>query len=70
RNSIGIVLVVGMATGTFFTLFVVPALYMLLASDHGRSSEADDAADHQSSDNTREFAGPRSFDSEPSLVPV
>lgn len=34
RNSIGIVLVVGMATGTFFTLFVVPALYLLLASEH------------------------------------
>jgi multidrug efflux pump len=32
RNSIGIVLVAGMAIGTLFTLFVVPSLYVLLAS--------------------------------------
>ena len=31
RNSIGIVLVTGMVIGTFFTLFVVPALYTLIA---------------------------------------
>ncbi len=41
RNSIGIVLVVGMATGTFFTLFVVPALYLLLASEHRGQGEAE-----------------------------
>jgi multidrug efflux pump len=34
RNSIGWVLVVGMAVGTVFTLFVVPAFYMLIATDH------------------------------------
>jgi len=37
RNSIGWVLVVGMAVGTFFTLFVVPAFYLLLATDHHAS---------------------------------
>ncbi len=31
RNSIGIVLVSGMAISTFFTLFVVPSIYVLLA---------------------------------------
>jgi hypothetical protein len=31
RNSIGTVLVTGMAIGTAFTLFVVPAIYMLVA---------------------------------------
>jgi multidrug efflux pump len=36
RNSIGLVLVGGMAVGTLFTLFVVPAIYMLIARDHGR----------------------------------
>lgn len=36
RNSIGWVLVVGMAIGTFFTLFVVPAFYVLLAKDHSK----------------------------------
>ena len=34
RNSIGWVLVVGMAIGSFFTLFVVPAFYMLIAKEH------------------------------------
>ncbi|MFM1749828.1 MAG: Efflux pump rane transporter BepE, partial [Verrucomicrobiota bacterium] len=34
RNSIGWVLVVGMAVGTFFTLFAVPAFYMLIAREH------------------------------------
>ena len=41
RNSIGLVLVGGMAIGTLFTLFVVPSLYMLMAKDRvkrGRSS--------------------------------
>lgn len=36
RNSIGWVLVVGMAIGTVFTLFVVPAFYMLIARDHAK----------------------------------
>ncbi len=34
RNSIGLVLVGGMAIGTVFTLLVVPSLYMLIAKDH------------------------------------
>ncbi|HWE30634.1 MAG TPA: efflux RND transporter permease subunit [Polyangia bacterium] len=34
RNSIGIVLVGGMSIGTVFTLFVVPAVYVLIAKDH------------------------------------
>jgi multidrug efflux pump len=34
RNSIGIVLVAGMALGTAFTLFFVPAIYVLIARDH------------------------------------
>ena len=33
RNSIGIVLVSGMAIGTLFTLFVIPSVYMLLAKN-------------------------------------
>jgi multidrug efflux pump len=39
RNSIGVVLVGGMAIGTIFTLFVVPSVYVLVARDH-RASEA------------------------------
>jgi len=34
RNSIGIMLVSGMIVGTFFTLFVVPSIYMLIARRH------------------------------------
>ncbi len=33
RNSIGLVLVGGMAVGTFFTLFVVPSIYLLIARE-------------------------------------
>ena len=36
RNSIGLVLVGGMAIGTLFTLFVIPSIYMLIARDHSR----------------------------------
>jgi len=34
RNSIGIMLVTGMIIGTVFTLFVVPAIYVLVARTH------------------------------------
>jgi multidrug efflux pump len=34
RNSIGIMLVTGMVIGSFFTLFVVPSIYMLVARTH------------------------------------
>lgn len=40
RNSIGLVLVGGMAIGTLFTLFVVPSLYVLLARDHRKGAPA------------------------------
>jgi multidrug efflux pump len=39
RNSIGIVLVGGMAIGTIFTLFVVPSVYVLVAKDHRKERE-------------------------------
>ncbi len=38
RNSIGLVLVGGMAIGTVFTLFVIPSVYMLIARDHRRDN--------------------------------
>jgi multidrug efflux pump len=40
RNSIGIVLVGGMTIGTLFTLFIVPAVYVLIAKDHRRGEPA------------------------------
>jgi multidrug efflux pump len=44
RNSIGLVLVGGMAVGTFFTLFVIPSIYMLVARDHSRQAAAEVAS--------------------------
>ncbi len=47
RNSIGVILVVGMLIGTFFTLFVLPCLYGMLAQNHqvaGTASANDDTA--------------------------
>ncbi len=40
RNSIGWVLVVGMAVGSVFTLYVIPAFYMLIARDHSKVRSA------------------------------
>ena len=34
RNQIGWVVVGGMGIGTFFTLFVVPVMYLLIGRDH------------------------------------
>ncbi len=47
RNSIGWVLVVGMAVGSFFTLFIVPAFYMLISRDRqkGKPPLAVESAD-------------------------
>ncbi|MEZ0334967.1 MAG: efflux RND transporter permease subunit, partial [Gemmatimonadales bacterium] len=42
RNSIGTILVAGMAIGTVFTLFVVPVFYMLIAAEH-KAAPAEEA---------------------------
>jgi multidrug efflux pump len=34
RYNLGLVISTGMAIGTFFTIFVVPAMYMVVAKDH------------------------------------
>jgi multidrug efflux pump len=39
RLSIGVVVVAGMAVGTLFTLFVLPAVYTVVGKDHSRSSD-------------------------------
>jgi len=44
RNSIGLVLVGGMSVGTFFTLVVMPSVYILLAKDHSKEREREAAA--------------------------
>jgi multidrug efflux pump len=45
RNSIGIMLVSGMIIGTAFTLFVVPSIYMLVATTHAHA--VDDVTDRE-----------------------
>ncbi len=40
RNSIGLVLVAGMTIGTAFTLYFVPAIYLLIARDHQATAVA------------------------------
>ena len=45
RNSIGIALVTGMVVGTAFTLFVVPAIYTLVAKSHQREEALEETAD-------------------------
>jgi multidrug efflux pump len=37
----GLVIASGLAVGTLFTLFVVPAVYVMLAADHSKKGEAD-----------------------------
>ena len=57
RNSIGIVLVGGMAIGTFFTLFIVPAVYVLIAQEHRRlSPEELSESETRSKSDVRELA--------------
>ncbi|HET6220823.1 MAG TPA: efflux RND transporter permease subunit, partial [Dongiaceae bacterium] len=40
RFNMGLVIATGIAIGTLFTLFVVPAVYMLLGADHHKRREA------------------------------
>ncbi|HXP12411.1 MAG TPA: efflux RND transporter permease subunit, partial [Stellaceae bacterium] len=40
RFDMGLVIATGIAIGTAFTLFVVPAVYMLIAADHSKAAEA------------------------------
>ena len=40
RFNMGVVLAAGLSIGTLFTLFVVPAMYMLLAADHSHEARA------------------------------
>jgi multidrug efflux pump len=57
RNSIGIVLVTGMIIGTAFTLFVVPAFYMLIARDRGPKPEDLDEQETPIDDPVPELVG-------------
>ena len=36
RSHIGLTIAAGLGIGTFFTLFILPAFYILMARDHNR----------------------------------
>ena len=44
RFAIGLVIVSGMSIGTLFTLFVLPAVYTVLAKDHRAAAHAGEEA--------------------------
>lgn len=44
RFNMGLVIMTGIAIGTLFTLFVVPAIYLLLATEHGQSEQEESPA--------------------------
>jgi multidrug efflux pump len=43
RFDMGLVIASGISIGTLFTLFVVPAVYMLIAEDHHARAEEETA---------------------------
>ncbi len=42
RFNMGLVIMTGVAIGTLFTLFVVPAMYMFLAAEHAKKESAEE----------------------------
>jgi multidrug efflux pump len=48
RYNMGLVIATGLSIGTLFTLFVVPAMYMLLAAEHARETATEGTADEAS----------------------
>jgi len=44
RFNMGLVIAAGIAIGTLFTLFVVPAMYMFLAAEHAGKKASEDVA--------------------------
>ncbi len=47
RQAMGLVIFTGMSIGTLFTLFVVPAFYLLIGSNHEKTVGKDEALDEE-----------------------
>src|SRR6185437_10435023 len=43
RRAMGIVIFSGLSIGTLFTLFIVPAVYLMLGADHARERQSANA---------------------------
>ncbi len=54
RNSIGLVLVGGIAIGSLFTLFIIPSIYMLVAKDHSKDRIREEIVARKQSDDTNQ----------------
>ena len=50
RFNMGLVIATGLSIGTLFTLFVVPAMYMLLGADHSHEARAQALRDAEAQD--------------------
>jgi multidrug efflux pump len=58
RNSIGLVLVAGMTVGTLFTLFVLPAIYVLIARDRRAEKRGEPAEGREALAEAEPIGGP------------
>jgi multidrug efflux pump len=58
RNSIGLVLVGGIAIGSLFTLFIIPSIYMLVARDHSKDRIREQIVAGKQSDDTNRNENP------------
>ena len=47
RQAMGLVIFTGMSIGTLFTLFVVPAFYLVIGSNHEKTASDDEATDDE-----------------------
>jgi multidrug efflux pump len=56
RQAMGLVIFTGMSIGTLFTLFVVPAWYMLLGANHKKTVEEDATLDDEARKIDQEMA--------------
>jgi multidrug efflux pump len=55
RFSIGLVVVAGMSIGTLFTLFVLPAVYVAIATDHRAAATSERAKEIEELDLGRQL---------------
>jgi multidrug efflux pump len=56
RQAMGLVIFTGMSIGTLFTLFVVPAFYMLIGANHEKTVDEDAALDDAAREVDQEMA--------------
>ena len=58
RFNMGLVIATGLSIGTLFTLFVVPAMYMMLGADHSHEARAQKLRDNEAAQARIATAGP------------